>query len=124
MEASVQTVVENYFSTNLQKFGGVFRRSNLLSLIDDLDTAILNSKMTVRMQRPLIPSIGSPLSYTISYPATIAAPDPLDTIVTSTNFTFNTKNCSIKNKLSSNKLQIVSVDGKGAVLLNIISNHQ
>ncbi len=111
MEASVQTVVENYFSTNLQKFGGVFRRSNLLSLIDDLDTAILNSKMTVKMQRPLIPSIGSQLSYTISYPATIAAPDPLDTIVTSTNFTFNTKNCSIKNKLSSNKLQIVSVDG-------------
>ena len=87
MEASVQTVVENYFSTNLQKFGGVFRRSNLLSLIDDLDTAILNSKMTVKMQRSLIPSIGSSLSYTVNFPATIAAPDPDTNIVTSTNFT-------------------------------------
>tara|TARA_B100000035_G_C21028834_1_gene567418 strand:- start:990 stop:2819 length:1830 start_codon:yes stop_codon:yes gene_type:complete len=111
MEARVQTVVNNYFSTNLQKFGGVFRRSNLLSLIDDLDTAILNSKMTVKMQRSLIPSIGSSLSYTVNFPATMASPDPDTNIVTSTNFTFNSKSCSIKNKLNSNKLEIVAAGG-------------
>ena len=111
MEARVQTVVNNYFSTNLQKFGGVFRRSNVLSLIDDLDTAILNSKMTIKMQRALIPSIGSSLSYTVNFPATMASPDPDTNIVTSTNFTFNSKSCSIKNKLNSNKLEIVAAGG-------------
>ena len=111
MEDKVQTVINNYFATNLQKFGGVFRRSNVLSLIDDLDTAILNSKMTVKMQRLLIPSIGSSLTYTITFPATIATPEPNTHIVTSSNFTFNSKACSIKNKLSSNKLEIISSDG-------------
>ncbi len=111
MEARVQTVINNYFTTNLQKFGGVFRRSNLLSLIDDLDTAVLNSKMTVKMQRSLIPSIGSSLSYTVNFPATMASPDPDTNIVTSTNFTFNSKSCSIKNKLNSNKLEIVAAGG-------------
>jgi len=111
MEANVQTVVNNYFTTNLGKFGGVFRRSNLLSLIDDLDSAILNSKMTIKMQRAFTPSIGTSLSYTINFPATIANPDPSTHIVTSTKFTFNSKECNIKNKLDSNKLQIISVDG-------------
>ncbi len=111
MEARVQTVINNYFTTTLQRFGGVFRRSNLLSLIDDLDTAILNSKMTVKMQRSLIPSIGSSLSYTVNFPAIIASPDPDTNIVTSTNFTFNSKSCSIKNKLNSNKLEIVAAGG-------------
>ena len=111
MEARVQTVINNYFTTTLQRFGGVFRRSNLLSLIDDLDTAILNSKMSVKMQRALIPSIGSSLSYTVNFPATIAAPE-LDThTVTSTNFTFNSKACSIRNKLDTNKLEIVAAGG-------------
>ena len=111
MEANVQTVVNNYFATNLGKFGGVFRRSNLLSLIDDLDSAILNSKMTIKMQRAFTPSIGTSLSYTINFPATIANPDPSTHIVTSTKFTVNSKECNIKNKLDSNKLQIISVDG-------------
>ena len=111
MEGRVQTVVNNYFTTNLQKFGGVFRRSNVLSLIDDLDTAILNSKMTIKMQRSLIPSIGSSLSYTVNFPAIIASPEPDTNIVTSTNFTFNSKSCSIKNKLDSNKLEIVAAGG-------------
>ena len=111
MEARVQTVINNYFTTNLQKFSGVFRRSNLLSLIDDLDTAVLNSKMTVKMQRALIPSIGSSLSYTVNFPATMASPDPDTNIVTSTNFTFNSKSCSIKNKLNSNKLEIIAAGG-------------
>ncbi len=112
MEASVQTVVNTYFSTTLQKFGAVFRRSNLLSLIDDLDVAILNSKMSIKMQRPLVPSIGSTLTYIVNFPAQIASPDPELNTVTSTAFTFNSRQCSIKNKLNTNTLQIIATGGQ------------
>lgn len=111
VEQNVQTTVNNYFSSNLQKFGKVFRRSNILSVIDDLDVAILNSRMEVKMQRSFTPTAGTSLSYTINFPATLASADDSLHTVTTTNFTFNSKTCSIKNRLNSNKLQIISQDG-------------
>ena len=111
VEQNVQTTINNYFSSNLQKFGKVFRRSNILSVIDDLDVAILNSRMDVKMQRSFTPTAGTSLSYTINFPATLASADDTIHTITSTNFTFNSKTCAIKNKLNSTKLQIISQDG-------------
>ena len=111
MEQKVQTQINDYFSTNLNSFSKVFRRSNLLAIIDDIDVAILNSKMTVAMKRPLIPTTGTPFSYTVEFPATLATVDDTSNIITSSNFTFNSKTCSIKNRLNSTTLEIVSQDG-------------
>ena len=111
MEQKVQTQINDYFSTNLNSFSKVFRRSNLLAIIDDIDDAILNSKMTVAMKRPLIPTTGTPFSYTVEFPATLATVDDTSNIITSSNFTFNSKTCSIKNRLNSTTLEIVSQDG-------------
>jgi len=111
MEQKVQTRINDYFSANLNSFGKVFRRSNLLAIIDDIDTSILNSKMIVSMRRPLIPTIGTPFSYTIEFPAALAAADDTTNIINSTSFTFNSRTCTVKNKLSSTTLQIVDQDG-------------
>ena len=111
VEENVQATINNFFSANLQKFGKVFRRSNILSVIDDLDTAILNSRMEIKMQRSFTPTAGTSLSYTINFPAIIASADDTLHVITTTNFTFNSKTCAIKNKLNSTKLQIISQDG-------------
>ena len=111
IQTLVQTTVNNFFITNLKKFNKVFRRSNLLTLIDALDPAILNSKMEVQLRQGFIPTLNVSLAYNISLPVTIAQPSATDYIVRSTNFTFNNQTCFIRNLLSSNKLQIISVDG-------------
>jgi hypothetical protein len=43
LESAVRTAIDNYSTTELSGFDKVFRYSNLLSLIDDTDPAILNS---------------------------------------------------------------------------------
>ena len=111
IQSLVQNTINNFFTTNLKKFNKVFRRSNLLTLIDALDPAILNSKMEVQLRQGFTPTLNVSLAYTISLPVTIAAPSATDYVVRSTNFTFNNQTCFIRNLLSSNKLQIISVDG-------------
>ena len=107
----VQTTINNYFTANLGKFDKVFRRSNLLTIIDAIDSAILNSKMDVKMKQSFVPILNSTQSYKINFPVPIAEADPIISTVSSTQFTFNSQTCSIRNKTSSSKLQVVSVDG-------------
>jgi len=107
----VQTTINNFFSANLGKFDKVFRRSNLLTIIDAIDSAILNSKMDIKMKQSFVPVLNSPQAYNIIFPVPLAEPDPIVATISSTQFTFNSQTCSIRNKTSSTKLQVVSVDG-------------
>jgi Flp pilus assembly protein TadG len=50
-------------------------------------------------------------SYKINFPVAIAEPQPLIPTITTTQFTFNSQTCSIRNQNNSFKLQVVSVDG-------------
>ena len=110
-ENLVETTIQNFFTSNLNKFGQVFRRSTILSQIDDLDVAILNSRMTVKAQQRITPITGQSLSYDINFPMAIATPDDVNRIVTSGRFVFNSRTCFIRNKLSSLKLEMVDIDG-------------
>ena len=111
MQSTVQSTINDYFTTNLKKFDKVFRRSNLLTVIDAIDPAILNTKMEVRLEQSFTPTINLALGYTISFPVILASPNATLPTITSTEFVFNTQSCTIQNKLSSNKLQVVSADG-------------
>ena len=111
VQSQVQNTINNFFTTNLKKFNKVFRRSNILTLVDALDPAILNSKMDVQLRQGFVPTVNVSLGYSIIFPVIIAEPSATDYIVRSTNFTFNNQTCFIRNLLSSNKLQIISVDG-------------
>lgn len=53
---SIRAETTSYFTTNTGKFGQSFRRSNLLSLIDDVDNAVLSSRANVRMQQRFVPT--------------------------------------------------------------------
>jgi hypothetical protein len=111
LETTVQNTINNYFTTNLGKFNKVFRRSNLLTVIDALDPSILNSKMAVSVKQSFVPTVGLSLAYTIIFPVALAEPDALFSTFVSTQFTFNSQLCQIKNKPGTTKLQIVADDG-------------
>ena len=67
--------------------------------------------MTVKMQREQAIDINQSATYSVSFPAIIAEPDDVDRIITTSFFTLNSKTCSIRNALNSNKLEVVDQDG-------------
>ena len=110
VESQVITLVQNYFTDNLKTFGGIFRRSNLLTAIDDLSPAVLNSKMDVTVRQSFTPELSDTRTYNIYLPMEIAAPDSLTAKITTNVFTYDNKLCTIRNQLSSTKLQVVDID--------------
>lgn len=110
-ESSVFTSMKSYFSENLGVFGGIFRRSTMLNGIDDLSDAILSSRVDVKVQQRFEPTLNQSLSYEVNFPITIAAPDDVQTIITSSTFRLDNKVCLIKNQLNKNKLIITDTLG-------------
>ena len=118
-QSNILTEVKNYFTTNLGIFNAVFRRSLLTATIDDLDSAILNSRISVKMKNSFIPTVNTALAYTINFPTAIADPDDIIYKINSTSFTYNSKTCLIKNLLNYTKLQIVDQSDGSVVVDNI-----
>jgi len=89
LTTAIRTVVSNYNDTNLKKFDGIFRHSQLLGEIDNTDPAILNSTVNVSLQKQLTPTLGSATKYTIDFDngfhSNIGASD---SIISSEGFTY------------------------------------
>ncbi len=179
---NVSTTIANYFTDNTGKFKQSFRRSNLLSLVDDVSGAVLSSRSDVRMQQRFVPSspslitviksllddpvnvsdevlnntvnlvsqfrfedaanylaafvssysytfivdtlstTKSSLSQQLLFPVPISIPDDDTFTITSSTFVYEGSNAVIKNKLTSNDLQIVAASG-GTVLIDNVGNY-
>lgn len=180
VQDQVNTTISSYFSDNTGGFKQAFRRSNVLSLVDESSTSILSSRANIRMQQRFTPTaptlisvinsllldvdatsvddintivdfvvsqryndaanfmvlnslsgentttIRSRLSATkvsisqqLQYPVAIAAPDDDEYIITSNEFTFQAQTCVLRNKLSSNVIQVISVAGNSVLVDNI-----
>ena len=131
INAEVKRVVENYFFDNTGKFRQVFRRSNLLTEIDESDPAILSSRAEVGMEKRIVPVLTLAGNHELTFPAALKAPTDVSVpVVTSSMFTYNGKSVYIRNKLTdrvkvspegrvpivfdrlpSTKLEIVDTDG-------------
>ena len=180
VQDQVNNVITTYFTNNTGGFGQAFRRSNVLTDVDEASPAILSSRANVRMQQRFVPSaptlIGvvnglllSPsttpqasidkivdlvvsqryqdaanfmilngltgenntvvvnrlsstkvqISQQLQFPVSIAAPDDDEYIITSNEFTFQSQTCVLRNKLSSNVIQIVGVAGSTVIVDNV-----
>ena len=119
IQDNVRTTIEGYFDTNTAKFNQSFRRSNLLTLIDDISPAILSSRMTVKMQRRFTPTLNTVQNHKLRYAATLAQTDDVDYVITSSAFTYQNKACIIRNKLNSNKLEVFNTEDSIVVVDNI-----
>ena len=63
------------------------------------------------MIQTFIPTNNISLGYDITFPVKLAVPASDLPVLTSSGFTFNGQACTLQNKLSSTKIQIISVDG-------------
>jgi len=111
VQTQVQNTVNSFFTTNLKKFNKIFRRSNVLTLVDALEPAILNSRMEIKLRQSFVPTTNVTLSYSVNFPVALAEPDDDVSTLTTSQFTFNSQTCSIRNKPGTTKLQIISIDG-------------
>ena len=182
IQSLVTTEIQSYFDTFTGKFKQSFRRSNMLSNIDDLSTAILSSRTDVRMQQRFVASaptligvinnlceavlttsqVNTIVNYVVSkqfdnaanfivsnnlsssnftvirstlastsvsltqslkFPTSIAVPDDDQYIISSNAFVYKGVQCVLKNKLSSNTIQVVNVSG-GEVIVDDIGSYE
>lgn len=119
MAGNITTQIKAFVNNNLKKFDSVFRRSLLLTEIDGLSPAILNSTMDVRLQQRFVPTLNTARDYVVNFPAAIADPDNTERRITTSRFTFNGDQCQIKNRLSSNVLEVVRVVDALVIVDNI-----
>jgi len=178
VQDNVSNIITNYFNGSIGKFKQSFRRSNMLTDIDESSNAILSSRADIRMQQRFVPTSPNLISvintltlntltadqinyvvdlvtkkkfndaasylvnneYTTSnytytrsqlastsitnsqklrFPVSISAPDDDQFIIDSNQFAYNGIQCVLKNKLSSNIIQIVNVAGGSVVVDNI-----
>ena len=106
-EAIVFSQVQSYVNNNLKKFGGIFRRSEMLGEIDDINDAVLNSRASINLQQRFVPNLLQSTSYKVYFPVELAT-SPTAFVVTSSTFIFNDKVCFIRNALNDTKLQIIN----------------
>ena len=106
MQVAVKNIIKTHFNSSLETFDAVFRRSNLLKDIDDLSSAILNSRLDVVGQQRVLIENNNQRDYTINFPYAIAAPDKDDYTVKTSIFKYQGQDVYIKNVLGSNRLQI------------------
>jgi hypothetical protein len=119
IQENVRTAVQTYFSGNVGKFEQAFRRSNMLTLVDDVSPAILSSRAEVKMQQRFAPSLLVEQDHSFSFPSAIATPDDVLYRITSSTFVFRNENCQVRNKLKSNKLQVINLTTNKPIVDNV-----
>ena len=119
IENQVNNLIANYFTTNLNQFNKIFRRSVILSDVDDLSVAILNSRMDVKVQKRFSPILAQSNAYRIVFPVELSAPLSDDRVITSNPFVYLGQNCIIRNKLNSNVLEVVTVADQLVLVTNV-----
>ena len=124
IQSNIKTEISSFFTSNLGKFGDTFRRSQLLTTIDALSPAVLNSDMTVKVQQSFVPTLNTAANYDVDFPIKIAAPDDENHVVTSTPFTIGGNACIIRNRLSSTSLEVFDQTNAAILLDNIGSYNQ
>jgi hypothetical protein len=119
IQDTVNNTIRTYFDENTGKFGQSYRRSNLLSLIDDVSSAILSSRSETFVQRRFSPTLTAIRDYTLRYATALAVPDDVDHTITSNQFVLQNKNCILRNKLNTNKLEVFNTEDTEVLVDNV-----
>ena len=68
LKDNIDTSIQKYFQTNLEKFDQKFRYSQLVQDIDNTDNSIRNNKTTVRYRQMISPAtLNTPATYTLNF---------------------------------------------------------
>ena len=128
MQLKVKNKVQDFFTANFNLFGRTFRRSLLLTELDAMSVALLNSAITVKLQRRIAPgtdfSLNQAGKVTVDFPARLAKPDDEKHIIESSRFTFGGVSAQLRNKLGTTTLEIVNVNTRAILNDNAGSYEQ
>jgi len=119
VQSSILSIINNYFTDNTGGFEQSFRRSNLLTLVDDYSPAVLSSRANVKMQQRVTPTLNASNNFTLRFPTSIAIPDDNEYSITSTQFYIGSSICSIRNRLNTNVLEVVETSSGDIIVDNI-----
>lgn len=73
LKNAVIATITNYNNTNLKKFDGVFRASQVTTQVDATNPSILNTIMRVNVQKRLYPTIGTNKKYELEFSSPFSA---------------------------------------------------
>ena len=118
IQGDVDNAINNYFAINTGKFNQSFRRSNLLSLVDDTSPAVLSSRQNIKLQRRFTPTLTAIQDHKLRYAAPLATPDDVNYVVTSNPFSIGGNSCVLRNKLNTNKLEVFDSVANSVVVDN------
>ena len=118
IETNVKSAIVNYFSENLGGFDQSYRRSNMLTVVDGVDEAVLSSRAQVKMQKRFVPQSGV-TQYSINFPTSIVAPDDENYSVESGDFLLNGVKCFFRNRLNTSTIEVINVSTGGVQVDNI-----
>lgn len=133
IESQVNDAIRNYFETSVGRFEESFRRSNLLTAVDEVSPAVLSSRALVKMQQRLVPEVtitnndgttttisklGVAQDYQLRFPAPIESPQTSTYTVISSQFNFRNRACIVRNKLGTNILQVIDLSTQEAIVDN------
>lgn len=119
VKTQVEDTIRQYFRDNTGKFDQAFRRSNVLTLVDEVSPAVLSSRSDIKMQQRFTPTLGLQSNHTLKFPVEIQSQDDENYVVTSSNFIFQNVNCTIRNKLNSNILQVINLTDNRVLVDNV-----
>ena len=118
VDASVENAVKNYFEVSIGKFAQVFRRSNLLTKVDDADPSVLSSRAKIVLQKRIVPLLTLAENQNFTFGSSLKNPEDITTPVVRTGvFKYLNKKVYIRNKLN-NKV-MVSASGATPVVFDI-----
>ena len=130
-QTTIENTIKQYFTDNLNTFGKIFRSSTILTIIDALSPAILNSSLETKIQQRLevdsiTPANGLQLNvqrdYSINFPVALATPDDINHTVLSTAFTVGGVSVFLRNLLESTKLQLIN-NADGSVFIDNVGSY-
>ena len=110
----IKDSITEYSNKNLQLFGGVFRASNVSSVIDASDVSIISNVMKVTMAKNITPVTGVLSEYLIDFNQKLAEVSTGSKLTSST-FTYNNHTCKLKDYYNTGRaeciIQIVNLEG-------------
>lgn len=106
VETAVRQTMETYFDQNLGRFDRSFRRSNMLTEIDETDPSVLSSRAVIKMQNRFTPQVNVD-SYVVEFPSSIASPNDETYTIESSTFYFNGKVCFLRNRLDTATIEVI-----------------
>jgi hypothetical protein len=98
IETLVSNTINSYNQNSLLSFNGIFRMSNVLSLIDKADPGIVNSVIRTRMYKKFRPFPLKPEDYLIEFPNSFNIPTSGEATIDSSVFLLDGVQCRLSDE--------------------------